>query len=221
VQGGTFYNEAVLRAFEQEMGVNVIRPSIAGLMGAFGAALYGRAHARKESTLLSAQALETFTQQAKSVKCGLCGNHCQLTVNTFPGGRRFISGNRCDRPITHRTGDDPLNLYAYKLSLLAQYGEGTGTRGIVGMPMCLSFYELFPFWHFVPPPPAGGVCLKEGASGEKDKPSVLPKAPSQRGLSAKRTGGVHLRIMLQCALPLAQKRQMRYTINTTTAPVFR
>ena len=147
VQGGTFYNEAVLRAFEQEMGVNVIRPSIAGLMGAFGAALYGRAHARKESTLLSAQALETFTQQAKSVKCGLCGNHCQLTVNTFPGGRRFISGNRCDRPITHRTGDDPLNLYAYKLSLLAQYGEGTGTRGIVGMPMCLSFYELFPFWH--------------------------------------------------------------------------
>ena len=102
----------MLRAFEQEMGVNVIRPSIAGLMGAFGAALYGRAHARKESTLLSAQALETFTQQAKSVKCGLCGNHCQLTVNTFPGGRRFISGNRCDRPITHRTGDDPLNLYA-------------------------------------------------------------------------------------------------------------
>ena len=81
--------------------------------------------------------------------------------------------------------------------------------------------QLFPFWHFVPPPPAGGVCLKEGASGEEDKPSVLPKAPSQRGLSAKQTGGVHLRKMLQCVLPLAQKRQMRYTINTTTAPVFR
>ena len=147
VQGGTFYNEAVLRAFEQEMGVNVIRPSIAGLMGAFGAALYGRAHAKEKSGLLSQEELEAFTQQAKSVKCGLCGNHCQLTVNTFPGGRRFISGNRCDRPITHRTGDDPLNLYAYKLSLLEQYGEGEGTRGTVGMPMCLSFYELFPFWH--------------------------------------------------------------------------
>ena len=102
---------------------------------------------KKKSGLLSQEELEAFTQQAKSVKCGLCGNHCQLTVNTFPGGRRFISGNRCDRPITHRTGDDPLNLYAYKLSLLEQYGEGEGTRGTVGMPMCLSFYELFPFWH--------------------------------------------------------------------------
>ena len=102
VQGGTFYNEAVLRAFEQEMGVEVIRPDIAGLMGAFGAALYGKAKGRRQSTLLSLTELENFTQEVRNVACGLCGNNCQLTVNLFPGGKKYISGNRCDRPITHR-----------------------------------------------------------------------------------------------------------------------
>ncbi len=87
VQGGTFYNEAVLRAFEMEMGVEVIRPDIAGLMGAFGAALYGKAKGKSQSSLLTLEELEGFTQKVRSVNCGLCGNNCQLTVNIFPAAK--------------------------------------------------------------------------------------------------------------------------------------
>ena len=95
VQGGTFYNEAVLRAFEKEMGVEVIRPDIAGLMGAYGAALFGLRQSKKNgqtvSAMMSQEELEDFDQKVVSVKCGGCGNHCQLTVNTFADGRKFIS----------------------------------------------------------------------------------------------------------------------------------
>ncbi|MEG2435473.1 MAG: acyl-CoA dehydratase activase, partial [Ruthenibacterium sp.] len=149
VQGGTFYNEAVLRAFEKEMGVEVIRPDIAGLMGAYGAALYGKAKAKsgQHSGLLSEQNLRDFTQTVTNVACGLCGNHCQLTINAFTGGKKYISGNRCDRPITHRGAENPLNLYDYKLHLLSQYQTETGPRGIIGLPMGLNMYELLPFWH--------------------------------------------------------------------------
>ncbi len=104
VQGGTFYNEAVLRAFEKEMGVEVIRPDIAGLMGAFGAALYGRSKAvpGKVSALLSREALANFTQETESRVCGLCGNNCQLTVNTFAG--RDFHQRQPLRPPRHRKG---------------------------------------------------------------------------------------------------------------------
>ena len=148
VQGGTFYNEAVLRAFEKEMGVNVIRPDIAGLMGAYGAALYGKAHARPgaRSTVLTRAELEAFTQKVSTVPCGGCGNHCQLTVNTFADGRKYISGNRCDKPVTGKSSDDSLNLYAYKQQLLAEYKPVPGSRGSIGIPLCLGFYELLPFW---------------------------------------------------------------------------
>ena len=149
VQGGTFYNEAVLRAFEKEMGVEVIRPDIAGLMGAFGAALYGRNHAEADrtSTLLSREALEAFTQETESRACGLCGNNCQLTINTFAGGKRFISGNRCDRPVTGHADTGEANLYAFKRQLLLDYKPGENRRGKIGLPLCLNFYELLPFWH--------------------------------------------------------------------------
>ena len=150
VQGGTFYNEAVLRAFEKEMGVEVIRPDIAGLMGAYGAALYGlrqssKAH-RTASGMMSQQELEAFAQKVVSVKCGGCGNHCQLTVNTFADGRKYISGNRCDKPVTGKSADNSLNLYAYKQELLASYQPVPGKRGSIGIPLCLGFYELLPFW---------------------------------------------------------------------------
>jgi len=147
VQGGTFYNEAVLRAFEREMGVQVIRPDIAGLMGAFGAALYGRSRGKTHSALLSPQELEAFTQETRSVSCGLCGNHCPLAVHRFSGGRRFISGNRCDRPITHRGAENPLNLYEAKRRMLAEYKPVPGLRGRLGIPLGLGMYELLPFWH--------------------------------------------------------------------------
>ena len=123
VQGGTFYNEAVLRAFEKEMGVNVIRPDIAGLMGAYGAALYGKSRAGENahSTVLTEAELEAFSQKVNTVQCQGCGNHCQLTVNVFADGKRFISGNRCDKPVTGKANNEDLDLYAYKLKLLDGY----------------------------------------------------------------------------------------------------
>ena len=149
VQGGTFYNEAVLRAFEKEMGVEVVRPDIAGLMGAFGAALHGKALAKQgqTSTMLSAKELQEFTQEIKNVQCNSCTNHCQLTINTFAGGRKLISGNRCEKPVSGKTAQSDLNMYAYKQELLASYKAGPAVRGTIGIPICLNMYELLPFWH--------------------------------------------------------------------------
>ena len=150
VQGGTFYNEAVLRAFEKELGTEVVRPSIAGLMGAYGAALYGKRHSDgKLSSLLSRQELISFRQNVNSVTCGGCGNHCRLTVSTFPDGSRYISGNRCERPVNGKETGSALNLYAYKRGLLAAYGdaEPSERKETIGLPLCLNMYELLPFWH--------------------------------------------------------------------------
>ena len=152
VQGGTFYNEAVLRAFEKEMGVHVIRPDIAGLMGAYGAALYGKAKAGENarSTVLTEQELAQFSQKVNTVQCQGCGNHCQLTVNVFADGKRYISGNRCDKPVTGKANNEDLNLYAYKLKLLDGYRNApapTAPRARIGLPLCLNMYELLPFWH--------------------------------------------------------------------------
>ena len=152
VQGGTFYNEAVLRAFEKEMGVNVIRPDIAGLMGAYGAALYGKSRAGENahSTVLTEAELEAFSQKVNTVQCQGCGNHCQLTVNVFADGKRFISGNRCDKPVTGKASNEDLDLYAYKLKLLDDYRKAAtpaSPRAKIGIPLCLNMYELLPFWH--------------------------------------------------------------------------
>ena len=148
VQGGTFLNDAVLRAFEQELGRNVTRPTISGLMGAFGAALFARDAHLQQSTLLDMQALEHFSHTAKPVTCGLCTNHCSLTVNTFDGGRRFISGNRCSRPLGKERKDLPdLMKYKYqKLRSLHGMGSGNGSRGKIGIPFGLNMYENLPFW---------------------------------------------------------------------------
>jgi len=148
VQGGTFLNDAVLRAFEQEMGIKAVRPTIAGLMGAYGAALYSLEHRLEKSKMLSADELRDFTHTVKDINCGLCPNNCRLTVNSFSGGRRLISGNKCERPITKRSSDDSLNLYSYKLKLLQNYAPiESPKRGVIGMPMALNIFELLPFWH--------------------------------------------------------------------------
>lgn len=148
VQGGTFHNDAVLRAFEQELGRNVTRPTIAGIMGAFGAALAARDKHLERSTLLSAQALQKFSHTAKPANCGLCTNHCSLTVNTFDGGRRFISGNRCSRPLGEEPQRQPdLMRYKYnKLRAMQGTGDGDGSRGRIGLPFGLNMYENLPFW---------------------------------------------------------------------------
>ena len=149
VQGGTFYNEAVLRAFEKEMGVEVIRPDIAGLMGAYGAALYGKGKSLNGavSSLIDRKALDEFRQETRSEICGRCGNNCQLTINTFADGGTFISGNRCDRPITGKADTGERNLYEYKRKLLLGYKTVPGKRGKIGLPLCLNMWELLPFWH--------------------------------------------------------------------------
>ncbi len=150
VQGGTFLNDCVLRAFEQEMGLEVVRPNIAGLMGAYGAALYAMrrfAAAPHPTTLLNAKQLAEFVHTVKGTTCGLCNNHCHLTINTFAGGKRFISGNRCERPITHMAPRDDFNLYRQKLELLKKLPINEApTRGVMGIPMGLNMYELLPFW---------------------------------------------------------------------------
>ena len=149
VQGGTFLNDAVLRAFEKEMGVEVVRPSISGLMGAYGAALYAqsKAMAGSKSTILDAQALKSFRHEIQVVSCGLCQNNCRLTVNKFADGRRYIGGNRCERPITKKAPGKTLNMYEYKLGLLQSYKPQKGPRGKIGLPMGLNMYELLPFWY--------------------------------------------------------------------------
>lgn len=131
------------------MGVDVIRPDIAGLMGAYGAALYGRKKAKEGqvSTLLDAEHLKNFKQETKMETCGRCGNHCQLTINTFADGEQLISGNRCDRPVTGKADTGERNLYAYKRKLLLSYKPVPGPRGKIGIPLCLNLWELYPFWY--------------------------------------------------------------------------
>ena len=150
VQGGTFLNNCVLRAFEQELNLEVVRPDIAGLMGAYGAALYAQERQQLhggESTLINAEQLKNFSHTVKTVTCGLCSNHCHLTVNIFADGKPYISGNRCERPVTHCAPNDSLNLYRYKLQLLEELQPVPGKRGKIGLPLGLNMYELLAFWH--------------------------------------------------------------------------
>ena len=149
VQGGTFLNDAVLRAFEMEMGVEVVRPNIAGLMGAYGAALYSmkKSKGSGKSSLSDSKALQNFVHEIKVTNCGLCNNNCRLTINSFGGGRKFIAGNRCERPITKKAPATGMNMYEYKLRLLETYRPVEGIRGKLGIPMGLNMFELYPFWY--------------------------------------------------------------------------
>lgn len=162
VQGGTFYNDAVLRAFEQEIGRDVVRPDISGLMGAYGAALYAKSKSKPtdRSEIITAEELKIFTHEVRAVTCGLCGNNCRLTVNTFGGSERtrgkFIGGNRCDRPVAgaqHTEEEKRDDMYEYKLGLLLEYAEkkpqAPARRGRIGIPFGLNMYELLPFWHTI------------------------------------------------------------------------
>ncbi len=148
VQGGTFLNDAVLRAFERELGLHVVRPVIAGLMGAYGCALHAMGQKGEKSRIVTSRELEDFAHEVKNVNCGLCSNRCLLSVNTFSGGRKYIAGNKCERPVTKRTSDADHNIYKYKQELLAGYRPVKGTRAeTIGIPMGLNMYELVPFWH--------------------------------------------------------------------------
>ena len=147
VQGGTFLNDAVLRAFEKEIGKNVTRPSVSGLMGAYGAALYAKEKGRGESTIIGLEGLKNFTHEVKAITCNGCENHCRLTVNTFANGARYIAGNRCDKPLKRHSPTEDYNLYDYKKQLLESYQPCDGPRGTIGIPMGLNMFELYPFWY--------------------------------------------------------------------------
>ena len=149
VQGGTFLNDGVLRAFELELGRNVTRPVIAGLMGAYGAALTARDLGLDKSAILTEEQLKSFTHKSNPTTCKGCTNHCSLTINLFDGGRRFISGNRCSKPLGGKKAEMP-DMFHYKYNKLrAMEGKGTGTgaRGRMGIPFGLNMYENLPFWY--------------------------------------------------------------------------
>ncbi|MBP3797652.1 MAG: 2-hydroxyacyl-CoA dehydratase [Ruminococcus sp.] len=152
VQGGTFLNDAVLRSFEQELGRNVIRPAIAGLMGALGCALFAKekcAGTAKTSSLISAEALEEFSYTSKAIQCGGCGAHCNLNVIRFGDGHRFISGNRCEKGAGIKITDRTENMIEYKYDYIKGLGEKrpkTTPIAKVGLPLALSYYDLMPFF---------------------------------------------------------------------------
>lgn len=156
VQGGTFYNEAVLRAFEQLIQKNVVRPDIAGIMGAYGSALIAKAQCQKnkqKSSLLDLAALEQFSYKTTYGRCGLCANHCPLTINHFGNKRTFITGNRCERGAGKpKTKTNIPNLFQYKYKRLFQYeslSPEQASRGKIGIPRVLNMYENYPLWHTI------------------------------------------------------------------------
>ncbi len=152
VQGGTFYNDAVLRSFERISGCNAVRPDIAGIMGAFGAALIARERydSSKETTMLSIDKIQSLTFTTSMARCKGCTNNCLLTINRFTGGRQFITGNRCERGIGKEKNKDRIpNLFEYKNKRLFQYEsltEDIAKRGTIGIPRVLNMYENYPFW---------------------------------------------------------------------------
>ena len=150
VQGGTFLNDAVLRSFEMLIGKNVIRPQIAGLMGAYGAALYARSLNLERSSLLDEKEMESFTHTSKAATCNGCTNHCHLTINTFNDGQKYISGNKCEKGSGKVNGTKLVelpNLHQYKRDKLLSLKTGENKRGRIGLPLALGMYELAPLWN--------------------------------------------------------------------------
>lgn len=155
VQGGTFYNNSVLRAFEQITGRQVVRPDIAGIMGAFGAALIAKNKyiEGKESNFVKAGQLNSFSFKTSMERCGICTNNCLLTINKFSDGRFYVSGNRCEKGaekyISVEKKESLPNLYKYKNKRVFNYKPlplSDATRGIIGIPRVLNMYEDYPFW---------------------------------------------------------------------------
>ena len=149
VQGGTFYNDAVLRAMELLLHRDVIRPDIAGLMGAYGAAILALESGNEKSSLLSSDALSDFSVSTRSYRCHGCGNKCLITASTFSDGRKHFTGNRCERGIGGNPSPDKApNIYEYKYRRLFEYYQPNenAERGKIGIPRVLNMYEDYPFW---------------------------------------------------------------------------
>lgn len=153
VQGGTFLNDAILRCFELVSKRDVIRPNVAGLMGAFGAAIIAKkrcADVSRVSQILTREALESFKVETRTAVCQLCTNNCKLTISKFSNNERFISGNRCERGAGQNKNEDLLpNLFKYKYDRTFRYqplSVDKAPRGTIGIPRALNVYENYPFW---------------------------------------------------------------------------
>lgn len=147
VQGGTFYNDAILRSMELEIGRDVTRPNIAGLMGAFGCALYAKEMAIGSTNLLDANALASFSHEVKNTVCGLCTNHCKLTINRFSTGERYVLGNKCSRPLGKDKGSALPNAFTFKRERIAEMSTKKVAGGKkIGIPLGLNMYENYSFW---------------------------------------------------------------------------
>ncbi|MBE7011376.1 MAG: 2-hydroxyglutaryl-CoA dehydratase [Ruminococcaceae bacterium] len=151
VQGGTFLNHAVLRAFEKITGIEAICPDISGLMGAFGAALIAKErYSGQGTTMLSLDEISSLEYTSTSTRCKGCSNNCMLTINKFSGNRRYISGNRCEKGLGNDSPQEKNpNMFEYKRERLFSYTplpEEAAVRGTVGIPRVLNMYENYPFW---------------------------------------------------------------------------
>lgn len=170
VQGGTFLSDAVLRCFELELGRNVVRPEIAGLMGAYGAALHARSLGLGKTALLDRDKLRNFTHAAKAAVCAGCTNRCKLTVNIFNGSERYISGNQCAKGAGETANEGDLgpmpNLYQFKRDKLGSLKPGDGERGVIGIPLALGMYELAPLWHGIFEELGFSVVFRECPAGK-------------------------------------------------------
>ncbi|MEG0979542.1 MAG: acyl-CoA dehydratase activase [Oscillospiraceae bacterium] len=149
VQGGTFLNDAVLRSFEKELGSDVVRPEIAGLMGAYGAALFAKSIDIEKSELITPQQLKSFVHEAKAAGCKGCTNKCNLTINTFGDGKKYVSGNQCEKGAGLKISDaeSKPNLHQYKRDRLMAIEHTNGPKGTIGLPLALGMYELAPLWN--------------------------------------------------------------------------
>lgn len=149
VQGGTFLNDAVLRCFEREIGHEVIRPAISGLMGAFGCALYAKERAGEKSTLLNAEQLQNFSYTSKATTCKGCTAHCALSIIRFSNGTRFISGNKCEKGAGKKETSSLPNLFQWKydhITGLEKENQPKQAKARVGLPLALQFYDQMPLW---------------------------------------------------------------------------
>lgn len=149
VQGGTFLNNSVLRAFEQEINQNVIRPNFSPLMGAYGCCLYAISNAKDNSTIINLAQLKEFTHKVTAFTCNGCSNKCKLTLNDFGNGNKYIAGNRCDKPLNIKGNNVHYDLYDYKLKKILSFNDTIidKSKKTIGIPLGLNMYELLPFWY--------------------------------------------------------------------------
>lgn len=232
VQGGTFLNDAVLRAFELQTGVQVTRPNISGLMGAYGAALTARKHYEDgQVSAMMSRDLEAFTVTSSQRTCQLCQNHCKLTITNFDDGSRHVSGNRCDRGASlearPKKSEIP-NLYDYKYKRIFGYRRLTdakATRGEIGIPRALGMYEDYPLW-FTILTQLGFKVMISGRSSHELFQSGMESIPSENVCYPAKLVHGHIEWLLNKGIKTIfmpcvnyEKRQFKEADNNFNCPI--